>query len=182
MLENSKEAYNTLKALTKTQQHQSAAIDNNSGNILTEITTVLNRWTEYCSGLYNYELHPDTRLLQSNQTPTQEAENLSVMREEFEEAVHSLKAGKSPGANNIPFKLLKNGGKATTTVLRAICKKIWETKKWSKEWTQSLIIHLPPQLTSSNVRTILNKIMLRVILSRPKAKAEELLAEDQTGF
>ena len=105
-----------------------------------------------------------------------------MLWEEVEEAVHSLKAGKSPGVDNVPSELLKNGGEGTTSALTAKCKKIWETKKWSKEWTQSLIIHLPPQLTSSNVRTILNKIMLRVILSRPKAKAEELLAEDQAGF
>ena len=69
---NSREAYNTLKALTITQQHKSAVIEDSSGNILTESTAVLNRWTEYCSGLYNYELHPDpdTSLLHSNQTPT----------------------------------------------------------------------------------------------------------------
>ena len=57
---------NTLKALTKSQQHKSAVIEDSSGNILTESTAVLNQWTEYCSGLYNYELHPDTGLLQSN--------------------------------------------------------------------------------------------------------------------
>ena len=33
---NSKEAYNTLKAITKTQQHKSAVIEDSSGNILTE--------------------------------------------------------------------------------------------------------------------------------------------------
>ena len=55
---NSKEAYNILKALTKAQQHKSAVIEDSSGNILTESTAVLNRWTEYCSGLYNCELHP----------------------------------------------------------------------------------------------------------------------------
>ena len=49
---NSREAYNTLKALTITQQHKSAVIEDSSGNILTESTAVLNRWTEYCSGLY----------------------------------------------------------------------------------------------------------------------------------
>ena len=48
---NSKEAHNTLKALTKTQQHQSAVIKDSSGNILTESTAVLSRWTECCSGL-----------------------------------------------------------------------------------------------------------------------------------
>ena len=93
---NSKEACNALKAFTKTQQLKSAVIEDNSGNILTENTAVLNRWTEYCSGLYKYEIHPGTSLLQSNQTPTQEDESLPVLREEVEEAVHSLKAGTSP--------------------------------------------------------------------------------------
>ena len=74
----------------------SAVIEDSSGNNLTESTAVLNRWTEYCSGLCNYELHSDTSLFQSNQTPTQEAESLPVQTEEVEEAVRSLEAGKSP--------------------------------------------------------------------------------------
>ena len=105
--------------------------------------SVLNQWTEYFSGLYNYKLHPDTGLLQSNQIPTQEAESLPVLWEEIEEAVPSLKAGKSPVVNNIPSELLKNGGKATTAVLIVICRKILETKEWAKEWTQLFIIPLP---------------------------------------
>ena len=63
---NSEKAYNTLKGLTKTQQHEPAVIEDISGNILMENKAVRNQWTEYCSGLYNYELHPDTILLQSN--------------------------------------------------------------------------------------------------------------------
>ena len=54
MSEKSKEAYNTLKSLTKIQQLKS--FEDCSGNILTESTAVLNRWTEYCNGLYCYEL------------------------------------------------------------------------------------------------------------------------------
>ena len=57
---NSKKAHNTLKALTKTQQHRSAVIEDSRGNILTESAIVLKRWTEYSSSLYNYELYPDT--------------------------------------------------------------------------------------------------------------------------
>ena len=106
MPRNSKEAYNTFRALTKSQQHKSAATEDSSGNILMENTAVLNRWTEYCSGLYNYEPHPDKSLLQSNQTPTPELESLPVLREEVEEAVRSLKAGKSPGADDIPSEFL----------------------------------------------------------------------------
>ena len=92
---NSKEAYNILKALTKTQQHKSVVIEDGSGDILTESTAVLNRRTEHCSSLSNYELHQDTCLLQSNQIPTQEAESLPVLRDEAEEAVRSLKAGRT---------------------------------------------------------------------------------------
>ena len=45
---NSKEAYNILKALANTEQHiKLAAIEDSSGNILTESTAVLNRWKEY---------------------------------------------------------------------------------------------------------------------------------------
>ena len=147
-----------LKALTKTKQHMSAVIEDSSGNILTESKVVQNRWTEYCCGVYNYELHQDTGLLQCNQTPTQEAESLLVLREEVEEAVRSLKAGKSPGVDNIPSELLKNGGEAITPVLTAIRQKMLETKKWPKEWTQSLVIPLPKKqtkkATSSNVETI----------------------------
>ena len=39
--ENSIEAFDTLKVLTKTQQHKSAVIEDSSGNILTESTAVL---------------------------------------------------------------------------------------------------------------------------------------------
>ena len=93
-----------------------------------------------CCDLYNYELCPDTSILQSNQTPTQEAESLPVPREEVEEAVLNLRAGKSPGVDNIPSELLDNGGEIAPTVLTVKCQKIWETKEWTKEWTQSLII------------------------------------------
>ena len=72
----------------------------------------------------------------TTQIPSQEAESLRVLREEVEDAVHCLKAGESPGVDNISS---ENGGAVTIIVLTAICKKIWETK----EWTQSLVIPLP---------------------------------------
>ena len=113
-----------------------------------------------------------------------------MLREEVEMAVRSLKAGKSSEVDNTPSELLKNGGEATTTVLTATCQKIWETKGWPKEWTQSLIIPLPKKgnlKQCQNYRTISlishpSKIMLQIILNRLKTKAEELLAEEQAGF
>ena len=125
---NSKETYNALKAVkavTNTQQDKSAVIEDSREKIPTESKA---RWTKHCSGLYNYELPLSTNLLQSSQTSTQEAESLPVLREEVEEAAHSLKAVRSSGMDSISSELFKNGGEATTAVLTAICKKIWETK------------------------------------------------------
>ena len=60
---DSKEVHITLATLIKTLKQKSAVIEGSSGNILTESTAVLNRWTKCCSGLYNYELHLDASLL-----------------------------------------------------------------------------------------------------------------------
>ena len=92
--------------------------------------------------------------------------------------------------DNIPPELLRNGGEATTTVLTTICKKIWETEEWLKEWAQSLAIPLPKKgnfKQCKNYRAISlisrsSKIKLRVILNRLKAKADKLLAEELAGF
>ena len=45
MSANRKAAYNTFKALTKTQQHKSAVIEDSIGNIVMKSTAVLKRWT-----------------------------------------------------------------------------------------------------------------------------------------
>ena len=98
--------------------------------------------------------------------PYKRLKALPVLRKEVEESVRSPKAGKSPGVDNFPSDLLKNGGEATTIVLTAICQKIWEMKEWLKEWTYSLVTHLPKKgnlKQYQNYRTISHpsKIILR---------------------
>ena len=56
---NTEEARDTLKALTKTQQRKSAVIEDSRRNIMTHSGAVLNRWTEYCSGVYSFGLNPN---------------------------------------------------------------------------------------------------------------------------
>lgn len=187
---NSKLAYDTLKNLTKTQQNRSSVIEDTSGELLTENSAVLNRWTQYCQELYNYPIQPDDSLLDGDSTPSREPSPLPVMREEVEEAIRSLPEGKSPGADNIPTELLKHGGNELVTIVTSLCQKIWEAKQWPTEWTQALIIPLPKKgnlRQCQNYRTIslishTSKIMLRVILNRLKKEAEEQLAEEQAGF
>ena len=85
---------------------------------------------------------------------------------------------------------MKQGGEVVTEVLTTLCQKIWETKQWPTEWTQSLIIPIPKKGDTrkcQNHRTISlishpSKVMLKVIQNRLKKEAEELLAEEQAGF
>ena len=52
---NSKRAYQLVKDLTTVKQGKATTVQDSSGKCLTEERQILNRWTEYCSELYNYK-------------------------------------------------------------------------------------------------------------------------------
>ena len=185
---NSKKAYQLVKDLTTEKQGKSTIIQDKSGKCLTDENEILNRWTEYCSDLYNYETDGDPIELDSPQIPHEE--HHPILREEVEAAVKALKMGKSAGVDNIPAELVYAGGEAMIDILTAICNKIWKTGDWPTTWTQSLVITLPKKgnlQLCQNYRTISlishpSKVMLKIILNRLKPQIEEIIAEGQAGF
>ena len=139
---NSKKGFDTLKKLKRKQQHKAAVTEDKNGSLLTDNAVVLTRWTEYCLELYNYELKPDTSILKSKTSSVDETDNMQVMKEYVEEALRTLKGGRSPGADHIPAELFKLGGPEMIKVLATLNQRIWKTNEWPKEWTQSMIIPL----------------------------------------
>ena len=97
---NSKKAYQLVNDLTTEKQGKTTIIQDKSGKCLTEENEILNRWTEYCSDLYNNETEGDQIVRDCPQIP--DAEHHPSLREEVEAAVKSLKMGKSAGVDNIP--------------------------------------------------------------------------------
>ena len=89
---NSKKAYQLVKDLTTEKQGKSTTIQDKAGKCLTEENEILNRWTEYCSDLYNYETDGDPIVLFYPQIPDEE--HHLILREEVEAAVKALKMGK----------------------------------------------------------------------------------------
>lgn len=185
---NTKNAYNTLKLLTKKRQAKSTAIEDENGNLLTNQKEVNERWTQYCSNLYNVQLNTDPTILPNpgprhNETPT-------ILKDEVAKAINKLKPGKTPGIDNIPAELLKHGGEHIIEALTTLCNKILHQNAWPKEWTQSLVLPLPKKgnmKKCTNYRTISlishpSKVMLNIILDRLKSLAEEVLSEEQAGF
>ena len=119
---NSKRAYQLVKDLTTVKQGKATTVQDPSGKYHTEEWQILNRWTEYCSELYNYKANGDPLVLNCPQKDTED--DHPILRREVEAAVQSLKKGKSAGVDNIPAELVQAGGEDVITTLMTICNKI----------------------------------------------------------
>ena len=105
---NRKRAYQLVKDLTTVKQGKATTVQDHSGKCLTEDQQILNRWTEYCSELYNYKANEDPSVLNCPQKDTED--DHPILCREVEAAVQSLKKGKSAGVTNIPAELVLAGG------------------------------------------------------------------------
>ena len=118
-----------MKDLTTVKQGEATTVQDCSGKCLREEREILNRWTEYCTELYNYKASGDPSVLDCPQTDTED--DHPIHRKEVEAAVQSLKKGKSAGLDNIPADLVQAGGEDVITALTTICNKIWQTGEWA---------------------------------------------------
>ena len=174
-MNNSEKAYDTVKLLTKPKQSKVNSIKDKNGDIIIEKNKILERWTEYCSELYNYQLNGNEQVLTTDESTNDDKDN-TILKSEIEDAIKTMKKGKSPGVDNIPGELIQAGGEYMTTALHNICNKIWKNGKWPENWTKSLVITLPKKgdlKVCNNYRTLSlichpSKVLLRVILNRLK--------------
>ena len=99
----SKRAYQLVKDLTTEKQGKATTVQDRLGKCLTEERQILNRWTEYCSELYNHKANGDPSVLNCTQADTED--NHPILRRKVEAAVQSLKKEKSAGVDSIPAEL-----------------------------------------------------------------------------
>ena len=130
-----------MKDLTTVKQGKATTVQDRSEKYFTEGREILNRWTKYCTELYDHKANGDLSVLDC---PQIDAENdHPILRREVEAAVRSLKKGKSAGVDNIPAELVQVGAEDLITALTTICSKICQTVEWPAPWTQSLVITPP---------------------------------------
>ena len=125
---NSKRVYQLVKDLTTVKQGKAATVQDRSGKSLTEEREIMNRWTEYCTELYNHKANGNPSVLDCPKTDTEDGH--SILRKEVEVAIQSLKKGKSAGVNNIQAELVQAGGEDVINAFTTICNKIWQTGEW----------------------------------------------------
>ena len=165
------------------KQGKATAVQDRSGTYLTEEQQILNRWTEYCSDLYNHKANGDPSVLDCPQTDTEH--DHPTLHKEMEATVQSLKKGKSARVDSIPAELVQAGGEDVITAITTTCNKIWQTGEWPTPRTQSLVITLPKKgnlQQCQNYRTISlishpSKVMLKIIRNRLKSHAKKIIAE-----
>ena len=88
---NSKRAYQLVKDVTTVKQEKTTTVQARSGKCLTEEREILNRWTKYCTELYDHKANGDLSVLDC---PQIDAENdHPILRKEVETAVQSLRNG-----------------------------------------------------------------------------------------
>ena len=89
---NCRRAYQLEKDLTTPKQGKATTIQDRSGKCLTEEREILNRWTEYCTELYNHKTNGDPSVLDCPQTDTED--DHPILPKEVEAAAQSLKKRK----------------------------------------------------------------------------------------
>ena len=90
------------------KQGKATTVQDRSEKCTTEEQQILNRFTEYCSELYNFKANGDPSVLNCPHTDTEGDQ--PILRKEVEAAVQSLKKRKSAGVDNIPAELVRAGG------------------------------------------------------------------------
>ena len=80
-----------MKDLITVNEGKATTVQDRSEKCLTEKQKILNRWTEYCSELYNHKRNGDPSVLKCPQIHTED--DHSIPRKEVEAAVQSLKKG-----------------------------------------------------------------------------------------
>ena len=84
-----------MKDLTTVKQGKATTVQYRSGKCLTEEREIQDRWTEYCTELYNNKANGDPSVRDCPQTDTED--DHPIPRKEVEAAVQSPKKGKAAG-------------------------------------------------------------------------------------
>ena len=108
-----------------------------TGDLVTGSYSILATWRDYFSQLLNVHGVRDVR-----QTETHTAEPLVPEPSAFEVelAIEKLKSHKSPGIDQIPAELIKEGGRTIYYQIHKLIVSIWNKEELREEWKESIIV------------------------------------------
>ena len=180
----SREMHNKVKELTSknTKKKPSGCIKDKNGNILFNQEEIAARWVEYIT-----ELYEDHR----EQMPKFEVTSgTSIMKDEIQKALKSMKDGKATGPDESPAEALNALDGQHIEIITSLCNIIYNSGMIPTEMKHSVFITLskkPKAMICTEFRTIslmshVTKILLKIIQQRMANKIDKEVSRLQSGF
>ena len=148
-------------------------------------------WKEYFSDLLNVEDNEANLNNAPDENDVEMEENEDTITEhEVRTAIQKMKRGKSPGEDELPVEILKAGGDDTIQQLTRLFNLAYRTDVSPLDWQRGLISPIRKKgdvTVCDNYRVITllahtGKVYTRILDTRTRACAAELLNECQYGF
>jgi exonuclease III len=164
--------------------------ESRDGKRLIKDVDIINRWEEYVRELYPNEGCLREGTIEDVRNVESEWIGFSILESEIEMSLKEMKCKKAEGVDGIPiefFKSMKDEGKKA---LVDVCREIYETGLWPKEFLETLLIPIEKKAGASkceDFRTIslishAAKVLLRVVSRRLQGRLDMYLGEEQFGF
>ena len=191
---NFRNFYEALKAVYGPSHKSVSPLRSLDGSmLLTDKTSILNRWSEHFQNLFNAKRTVcDKAILSIPQSPIKSDLDLHPTLEETVKAINQLKSGKAAGIDGIPSELWKCGGQTLHSMLHKLLVACWDTGKIPNDLRDAVIITLYknkgdksdcPNHRGITLLSIAGKILARILLNRlTPSIAENFLPETQCGF
>ena len=185
--------YNGLKEIYGPTKHTLTPVRSQEGELLKDKTAILNRWAQHFQTLLNHNnpINPDI-IEQLPVLPQMvEMDNIPTFIETIN-AIKSLKNNKSPGPDNLPSELFKEGGNTFHSKLHELVCLIWEREEVPVDFLTSDIVtiyknkgdrSLCDNSRGISLLPVACKILTRIMLIRlVNSIAEIILPETQCAF
>ena len=186
-IKNIRDLYSDINDFKQCYQPRSNIVKDEKGDLVTDCHSILARWRNNFSQLFNVQGFSDVR-----QTEIHTAEALvpEPSDYEYETAIEKFKRHKSPDVDQISAKLIKAGGRTIRCVIHKLIIYIWNKEELPEEWKESIIVPIYKKGVKtycSNYRGIsllptTYRILSNILLSRLTPCTEEITGDQQCGF
>ncbi|CAH8612938.1 unnamed protein product [Schistosoma intercalatum] len=184
---NYRKLFQLIRATGSKKSDMSETICEDDGMPITNIHRRLGRWAEFFEGQFNWPAAPATsvRLSYPPWPVTTDPPNEAEVRKELQ----LLKRYKSPGPDDLPPALFKDGGDFLTKELTTLFTKVWELESVPTSWNESIVVPIfknGSRRSCNNYRgisllPIASKLLASVMLRRLFKTRERLTREEQAG-
>jgi len=133
-----------VKLLKKKYLPKLTVIRNQDSTIVQSKAGIMQRWTQYCSGLYEDKGDGEKMVKElENITPSYDNDPNGILYGEIEAAINKLKKNKSTGTDQITAEMLQAGGKQPIHKIFELCNRAWDEEKIAEEWRRSVLTPIP---------------------------------------